>query len=136
MRLSFRMSGVVFLVAGLILDCGFGSVGEQGTSVAGDADVLLTAAPVYVPLAALQGGERFPNGSQLLLVHAGKAVPLVAGFAATADANVGFDGKTVLFAGKRAAGDAGDAPTVAYARLGKGNRQADQHHPYDGKTRT
>ena len=35
----------------------------------------------------------------------GKAEPLVPGFAATADANVSFDGKTVLFAGKQAAGD-------------------------------
>ena len=105
MRLSFRMSGVVFLVAGLILGCGFGSVAEQGTSVAGDADVLLTAAPVYVPLAALKGEERFPKGVQLLLIHAGKVAPLVTGFAATADANVGFDGKTILFAGKQTAGD-------------------------------
>jgi hypothetical protein len=29
----------------------------------------------------------------------------VEGFAATADANVGFDGKTVLFAGRRQTGD-------------------------------
>jgi len=35
----------------------------------------------------------------------GTAEPLAAGFAATADANVSFDAKTVLFAGKRAAGD-------------------------------
>ena len=35
----------------------------------------------------------------------GKAEPLVTGFAATADANVSFDGKTVLFAGKQAASD-------------------------------
>jgi hypothetical protein len=40
-----------------------------------------------------------------MLVHQGKAEPLVPGFAATADANVSFDSKTVLFAGKQAAGD-------------------------------
>jgi hypothetical protein len=67
------------------------------------ADIIVTAAPVYEPLAALRGGERFPKGAQLLLIHAGKAEPLVAGFAATADANVSFDGKTVLFAGKQSA---------------------------------
>jgi hypothetical protein len=38
-------------------------------------------------------------------VRDGKAEPLVAGFAATADADVSFDGKNVLFAGKQASGD-------------------------------
>jgi hypothetical protein len=68
-------------------------------------DFIVTAAPAYVPLAELRGQERFPEGAQLLLVHAGKAEPLVTGFAASADANVSFDGQTVLFAGKRSAGD-------------------------------
>ncbi|HWT64629.1 MAG TPA: hypothetical protein VN151_00840, partial [Terracidiphilus sp.] len=68
-------------------------------------DVLVTATPAYEPLAALAGGERFPQGAQIERLHAGKAEPLVAGFAATADANVSFDAKTVLFAGKKIAGD-------------------------------
>jgi hypothetical protein len=68
-------------------------------------DFIVTAAPAYEPLAALRGQERFPKGAQLLLVHAGKAEPLVTGFAASADANVSFDGQTVLFAGKQSAGD-------------------------------
>ncbi len=68
-------------------------------------DFIVTAAPVYAPLAELRGEERFPKGAQLLLEHEGKAEPLVAGFAATADANVYFDGKHVLFAGKQAASD-------------------------------
>ena len=106
MRVSVRMLAVALSVAGLILVCGFGPVVEKNAGAAMDADVIVTAAPVYVPLAALKGGERFPKGAQLLLIHAGKAGPLVAGFAATADANVGFDGKTALFAGKKAAGDA------------------------------
>ncbi len=70
-----------------------------------DADLIVTAAPVYKPLAALRGEERFPSGAQLLLLHAGKLESLVTGFVATADANVSFDGKTVLFAGKQAARD-------------------------------
>lgn len=69
------------------------------------ADFIVTAAPVYVPLAELRGHERFPRGAQLLLVHNGKAEPLLSGFAATADANISFDAKTVLFAGKRTAAD-------------------------------
>lgn len=69
------------------------------------ADFIVTAAPLYAPLAELHGRERFPHGAQLLLVHSGKVEPLVADFADTADANVSFDAKRVLFAGKRAAGD-------------------------------
>ncbi len=70
-----------------------------------EADFIVTAAPVYVPLAEMHGGERFPDGAQLLLVHDGMAKPLVAGFADTADADVSFDAKRVLFAGKRTADD-------------------------------
>ncbi len=69
------------------------------------ADFLVTAAPVYAPLAEMRGAERFPQGAQLLLAHGGKAEPLVEGFAATADADVSFDGKQVLFAGKKTAGE-------------------------------
>ena len=87
---------------GLLLPvCGFLRDAAQAPS----ADIIVTAAPVYEPLAALRGGERFPKGAQLMLVHAGKAEPLVTGFAASADANISFDGKTVLFAGKQAASD-------------------------------
>lgn len=68
-------------------------------------DFIVTAAPVYQPLAELRGQERFPRGAQLLLVHAGKAELLVTGFAASADANVSFDAQTVLFAGKQSAND-------------------------------
>lgn len=77
-----------------------------GSSPSADqADMIVTSAPVYRPLAVLRGGERFPRGAQLLLVHDGKTEPLVSGFAASADASVSFDGKRVLFAGERAAGD-------------------------------
>jgi hypothetical protein len=72
---------------------------------AGSADIIVTSAPIYEPLAGLRGEERFPRGAQLLLVHEGQAEPLVTGFAASADASVSFDGKKVLFAGKQAAGD-------------------------------
>ncbi|HUA99242.1 MAG TPA: hypothetical protein VMA34_13015 [Terracidiphilus sp.] len=81
--------------------CGFApsAADESG------GEFIVTAAPAYVPLAELRGQERFPRGAQLLVVRDGKAEPLVTGFAATSDANVSFDAKTVLFAGKRAAGD-------------------------------
>jgi hypothetical protein len=81
--------------------CAFNSNSSQGVS----ADFIVTAAPAYQPLAELRGQERFPRGAQLLLVHEGKAAPLVKDFAASADANVSFDGNQVLFAGKQAAND-------------------------------
>ena len=86
---------------------GLGSGAAQNASANAriGADIIVTAAPAYQPLAALRGGERFPKGAQLLLVHEGNAEPLVSGFAASADASVSFDGKTVLFAGKQAASD-------------------------------
>lgn len=68
-------------------------------------DLLVTAAPAYDALAALRGGERFPRGAQLLRVHNGATEPLVADFAATADASISFDGASVLFAGKKAERD-------------------------------
>jgi hypothetical protein len=89
----------------VIAVCGFGPNAVQWPGPSLDTDIIVTAAPVYEPLAALKGGERFPKGAQLLLVHAGKAERLVTGFAASADANVGFDGKTVLFAGKQSPTD-------------------------------
>jgi hypothetical protein len=71
----------------------------------GVPDLIVTATPVYEPLAELRGQERFPKGAQLLLVHAGQAGPLVSGFADSMDANVSFDGQTILFSGKRFASD-------------------------------
>jgi hypothetical protein len=89
----------------LIPVCGFAPNEARSSGPEIGADFIVTAAPAYQPLAELRGAERFPKGAQLLLVHAGKAEPLVAGFAATADANLSFDAKTVLFAGKQAASD-------------------------------
>jgi hypothetical protein len=70
-----------------------------------NADFIVTAAPIYKQLAEIRGEERFPNGARLLLVHQGKAESLVPHFAASADADVSFDGKWVMFAGKKNAGD-------------------------------
>lgn len=77
----------------------------QQASINLSADFIVTATPTYKLLAELRGGERFPNGARLLLVHQGKAAPLVPGFAASADADVSFDGKWVMFAGKKNASD-------------------------------
>jgi hypothetical protein len=89
----------------LIPVCGFAPNAAQSSDAKIGADIIVTAAPAYEPLAALRGAERFPKGAQLLIVHEGNAEPLMMGFAASADANVSFDGKMVLFAGKQAASD-------------------------------
>lgn len=70
-----------------------------------EPDLVVTAAPVYAPLAALEGKERFPQGAQLLLVHHGQATPLLSGFFATADAQISFQGDAVLFAARPTAAD-------------------------------
>ena len=77
----------------------------QSSKIELTADFIVTAAPTYKQLAELRGEERFPNGARLLLVHQGKAEPLLPDFAASADADVSFNGKWVLFAGKKSSGD-------------------------------
>jgi len=101
MNLPARVLAVTASIVLLIPVCGF----SPGPEHAPSADIIVTAAPVYQPLAALRGQERFPKGAHLMLVHQGKAEPLVPEFAASADANVSFDGNSVLFAGKQAATD-------------------------------
>jgi Hydrazine synthase alpha subunit middle domain len=66
---------------------------------------LYTVALQYEPLAWMRGVDRFPSGATIFL-HIGKLrQPLVPVFAASADPSVSFDGKRVLFAGKRNAQD-------------------------------
>jgi hypothetical protein len=105
MRFPATVLGIGASLALLIPLRGFAPHPAHSSAAEIGADIIVTAAPVYQPLAALRGQERFPKGAQLLLVHAGKAEPLVQGFAASADANLSFDAKRVLFAGKQAEGD-------------------------------
>jgi hypothetical protein len=101
MSASGRVLAAGAATLGLVALCGFGHAPSRCPSV----DFIVTAAPVYKPLAELRGGERFPDGAQLLMVHNGKPEPLVANFAATADADIAYDGKSLLFAGKKTAGN-------------------------------
>jgi hypothetical protein len=103
MRQVYKISVTAASIAMLIPLCGFVPEAVKSPSLA--SDVIVTVAPVYKPLAVLRGEERFPQGAQLMLIRQGKAELLVEGFAATADANVSFEGKRVLFAGKHAASD-------------------------------
>jgi hypothetical protein len=102
MKLSLRVLLMATITAMLVPKSG----SAPGAAISPEVDIIVTSAPVYQPVAALRGEQRFPKGAQLLRIHEGKAAPLVKGFTATADANVSFDGKLVLFSGKQAAGDA------------------------------
>jgi hypothetical protein len=100
MRLLYRLASAGVSTMLVFFVCGFGvSLHPSATPL------IVTAAQVYDPLAALRGGERFPQGAQLLLAHGGEATPLIEGFAVTADANISFDGKRLLLAGKQNAND-------------------------------
>jgi hypothetical protein len=81
--------------------CGF----SKDTATVPDVPIVVTSAPAYDPMAALRGADRFAKGAQLLVIRDGKAEALIPGFAATADASVSFDAKTILFSGKKNAGD-------------------------------
>jgi len=102
MTLPLRLLSLAALIPAMLPICAFGPDVTQSRSL---PDIIVTAAPVYAPLAALKGGERFPKGAQLLFVHDGKTEPLVPNFSASADANISFDGQRVLFSGKQAAAD-------------------------------
>jgi hypothetical protein len=105
MNVSRRALWALASFAAFLPVCGF----APDEAVAPADDLVVTAAPVYQPLAVLkpagQDEERFPKGAQLQRIHAGKAEPLVSGFAASADAQVSYDGARVLFAARQSAGD-------------------------------
>jgi len=102
-RLRVLSASVLFMV--FLPVCGF----APDVAPAPTADLIVTAAPIYNPLAALrpasQSEERFPQGARLLRIHEGKAEPLLKDFAASADAQLSYDGEKVLFAGKKDAPD-------------------------------
>jgi len=71
-----------------------------------DSDaVLFTAAPTYLPLAWVDGGERFPAGAAIYYKDVKSTRKLFPDFAQSADANVSFDGTKMLFSGKKLGSD-------------------------------
>jgi hypothetical protein len=94
-------SAIAAGVAVVLLLCGFG----QQTAPVLHSPVIATATASFDEQAAVRGEERFPRGAHLVVVRNGHAEPLVEGYAATADADVSFDGNKVLFAGKRDAAE-------------------------------
>lgn len=101
MRAAARVAGALGLSALLLPVCGF----TPDALHAPEAALIVTAAREFQPQAALTGKDRFPQGAHLLRWHEGKSEELLADFAASADANISFDGERLLFAGKKNAGD-------------------------------
>ncbi len=101
MKLGFKLLSTISCFALPSLISGFATNPSQSIG----ADVIVTAAPAYDALAAVNGSERFSLGAKLLLIHNGTATPLIPDFAATADASISFDGSSVLFSGKKSAAD-------------------------------
>lgn len=108
-----HMAAVVVFVGGLAVSMVWVGVSAQAPS--NDLILVYTSTPQYDSAAWLRGGERFPAGAQLMLSDNTKARALVAGFAATTDANVSFDGKRLLFAGKREGKDHWDIWEIGLA---------------------
>jgi Hydrazine synthase alpha subunit middle domain len=102
MRLLYAVMAASTACAVVLGICGFG---VQVTHTV-DVPVIVTASSAYDATAAMRGEERFARGAQLLIVRNGKTEPLIEGFAASADADVSFDAKMVLFTGKKNANDA------------------------------
>ena len=90
------------------LFCGFGGNAPASGSASLSAPVVYVSAPVYKPLAALHGDERFPQGGQIYFFDnaAKKSSLLVPGFFAAVDPNISFDAKSLLFSGKKSSNDA------------------------------
>jgi len=59
----------------------------------------------YEPRAWVTSAERFPDGATLMVVAGGSRRPVAPGFFASADASISFDGKHILFSGKRGRAD-------------------------------
>jgi Hydrazine synthase alpha subunit middle domain len=93
--------GCLVLVAGTV----WVRVSAQSPSNKLTASLVFTSAATYERGAWLRGGERFPAGAQIMILDAKAPRRLVAGFAASADPIVSFDGTKLLFAGKREAAD-------------------------------
>lgn len=85
----------------------FGFVSTASRTASADIpSFLYTVATQYEALAWVHGSERFPSGAKIFVSEESERHLLVAGFAASADPSVSFDGQHVLFAGKQSEHDA------------------------------
>ena len=99
-------------LAGLLLVAAFLSVAQERSRQPGSGDGLpwvFVQAPEVAALNAIADKDRFPRGSRIVLFtppeQGGKVLSLTPDFWSAADPQVSFDGKSILFAGRRAKRD-------------------------------
>ncbi len=92
---------VLAIALWLLIATTFAPTERASLSASSEPAFLYTVAKRYSPLAWMQGGERFSSGANIFVRDAKGKRALVPNFADSADPAVSFDGKNVLFAGKR-----------------------------------
>lgn len=92
-------AAILFFCAVIFITLALHSRVQNASSA--EIPILYTVAHEYTPLAWLHGGERFPQGAAIFIRDGEKRRALEPQFAASAGANVSFDGKKMLFAGKQ-----------------------------------
>jgi len=85
----------------IIITVGFAPTRSVLSSSPDSPAFLFTVAKQYEPLAWIRGADRFSPDAAVFFQDANGKHPLIPGFAASADPAVSFDGKNVLFAGKK-----------------------------------
>lgn len=82
--------------------CLAGAGSRPASQAAGPRSALVfTATPRFDSVAWVRAGERFPQGSKIIVSSGAGQRSLAAGFFAAADPEVSFDARRVLFAGKQ-----------------------------------
>ena len=89
----------------VLIIVGFASTGSVLSAGHDSPPFLFTVAKQYDPLAWIRGADRFSSDATVFLQDANGKHPLVPSFGASADPSVSFDGKNVLFAGKKSLQD-------------------------------
>ena len=85
----------------IIITFGFAPTRSVLSSSPDSPAFLFTVAKQYEALAWIRGADRFSSDAAIFFQDANGKHPLIPGFAASADPAVSFDGKNVLFAGKK-----------------------------------
>ncbi len=85
----------------IVITVGFAPTRSVLSSSPDSPAFLFTVAKQYEPLAWISGADRFSSDAAIFFQDANGKHPLIPGFAASADPAVSFDGKNVLFAGKK-----------------------------------
>ena len=99
MRARPIMIGLLSLL--IIITVGFAPTRSVLSSSPDSPKFLFTVAKQYEPLAWIHGADRFSSDAVIFFQDANGKHPLIPDFATSADPAVSFDGKNVLFAGKK-----------------------------------